>query len=96
MAVTKEQILAELRRRRAAKQTENKAVRKPIAKAQDSLDAVVTEQTTRTSSPRTITEAIAQRTANFKGETKKIYTTLAENIVNATRTIYSEATQSGP
>jgi hypothetical protein len=96
MAVTKEQILAELRRRRAAKQTENKAVRKPIAKAQDSLDAVVTEQTTRTSSPRTITEAIAQRTANFKGETKKIYTTLAENIVNATRTIYSEATQAGP
>ena len=95
MAITKDQILAELRKRQAARQVENKAVRKPIAKTQPKPDAVLTEQTNR-QGPRTISEAITQRTASLKGETKKIYTTLAENIANATRTIYSEATQAGP
>lgn len=97
MPITKEQILAELRKRQAAKAlTENKAVRTPVKRTMNTQTVVEENRNlSNATAPRTITEAISQRTSKLKGADKLIYTTLAENIANATRSIYSEATQVG-
>lgn len=106
--ITKEQVLAEIKRRQAAKLAESKRVAKPKAAAKPSVAAileaarakreanVIKEQRTNKGEPRTITEAIQARTKGFKNPAqRKMMETLAENISLAARTIYTETTQAG-
>lgn len=96
MAITREQILAEIKRRQ-----ESKAVVKPAAKivketTKAATKPVVVKETKRTGRAETITENLRKRTASMNSEQKRSYTLLAENIIKATRTVYGESTQAGP
>lgn len=99
MAITKEQILAEIRKKRAAKVQKETASKKPVVENK----RVVAERQPRviretlnvqSKGPRTITEAINVRTAEMTEVNKKLYSQLAENIANATK-VMTEATQAG-
>jgi hypothetical protein len=97
MPVTKEQILKKLAERKALIEKESKKTpaRRPIGEAVNRKNhgrSVISEQTTRKTGPRTIAEAIQQRTSKMEVEQKHLYTVLAENISKAARTL-NEATQ---
>lgn len=98
MAITKDQILAKLAERKQATaklQESAKApvVRRPLREGRElSTSRVLSETSLRPQGPKTINEAIAQRTSGMKPEQKHIYKVLAENIAQAARTL-NEVTQ---
>lgn len=94
MAITKEQILKKLEERRAQEAKKAKFAKKPVYSTKQEATQPVAKvvRESQVGGPRTIREDINQRTANFKGQQKSLYTTLAENIVNAHKFV-SEATQ---
>lgn len=101
--IDKKAVFAELEKRRAerakieesikAKGKKQNESRKAAPKKAAQRQSVVSETRRYTGEPRSINEAINVRTKSMTGETKHMYEMLAENIANATRTIYSEATQ---
>jgi len=97
MAITKEQILAKLAERKQAAKLEESTkapvVRRPLREGREtSTSRVLSETSRRPQGPRTINEAIDQRTTGMKPEQKHIYKVLAENIAQAARTL-NEVTQ---
>lgn len=103
MPITKEQILQKLaeRKRTAAKDSKTESVKTPVVKrplregfAAQRPARVLNETSRVQKGPRTITEAVQQRTSGMKPEQKHIYTVLAENISKAA-SVLNEATQAG-
>jgi hypothetical protein len=97
MPVTKEQIMQKLAERKKQAQVEFKkapVVKRPLKEARVAQRParVVNETSLVQRGPRTITEAVQQRTAGMKPEQKHLYTVLAENISKAAR-VLNEATQ---
>jgi len=99
MPVTKEQIMQKLAERKKQAKVESKkapVVKRPLreAKVAQRPARVLKETSLVQKGPRTIAEAVQQRTAGMKPEQKHLYTVLAENITKAARTL-NEATQAG-
>ena len=102
MAITREQILAEIKKRQTAKaKTENKtaparkAVRRPVP-SPSNLDTPFVVNERRNFRGETLNEMFRRKTAGMSEEKRRQYKTLVENIEKATKAMYSEATQAGP
>jgi len=97
MPITKEQILKKIAERKQELKQESKApvVKRPLRESRVAQRPTrVLNETSRKQGPRTIAEAVQQRTSGMKPEQKHIYTTLAENITKAAN-VLNEATQAG-
>lgn len=110
MAITKEQLLAEIAKRKAAKAAlEAKTTKKRVTEAKAAPTKIVVEKAEMNNlskEPKTIQEALNRHMRKVTdAQQKAMYSVLTENIVKATQTMYgngtgvsviSEATQAGP
>lgn len=110
MAITKEQLLAEIAKRKAAKAAlEAKTAKKRVTEAKAVPTKIVVEKAEMNNiskEPKTIQEALNRHMRKVTdAQQKAMYSVLTENIVKATQTMYgngtgvsviSEATQAGP
>lgn len=96
--LNRESILAEIKRRQEAKKLQEakaKPSRKILESVARSKQTKVVSETRRATQPKTLAESVQARLKGFSEEKRLAYTTLTENIANAVRSIYSEATQAG-
>lgn len=110
MAITKEQLLAEIAKRKAAKAAlEAKTTKKRVTEAKAAPTKIVVEKAEMNNlskEPKTIQEALNRHMRKVTdAQQKAMYSVLTENIVKATQTMYgngtgvsviNEATQAGP
>lgn len=110
MAITKEQLLAEIAKRKAAKAAlEAKTTKKRVTEAKAAPTKIVVEKAEMNNiskEPKTIQEALNRHMRKVTdAQQKAMYAVLTENIIKATQTMYgngtgvsviSEATQAGP
>jgi len=110
MAITKEQLLAEIAKRKAAKAAlEAKTVKKRVTEAKAAPTKIVVEKAEMNNiskEPKTIQEALNRHMSKVTdAQQKAMYAVLTENIIKATQTMYgngtgvsviNEATQAGP
>ena len=110
MAITKEQLLAEIAKRKAAKAAlEAKTAKKRVTEAKAAPTKIVVEKAEMNNiskEPKTIQEALNRHMRKVTdAQQKAMYAVLTENIIKATQTMYgngtgvsviNEATQAGP
>lgn len=110
MAITKEQLLAEIAKRKAAKAAlEAKTAKKRVTEAKAVPTKIVVEKAEMNNiskEPKTIQEALNRHMRKVTdAQQKAMYSVLTENIIKATQTMYgngtgvsviNEATQAGP
>ncbi len=110
MAITKEQLLAEIAKRKAAKAAlEAKTAKKRVTEAKAAPTKIVVEKAEMNNiskEPKTIQEALNRHMRKVTdAQQKAMYSVLTENIIKATQTMYgngtgvsviNEATQAGP
>lgn len=110
MAITKEQLLAEIAKRKAAKAAlEAKTAKKRVTEAKAVPTKIVVEKAEMNNiskEPKTIQEALNRHMRKVTdAQQKAMYAVLTENIIKATQTMYgngtgvsviNEATQAGP
>lgn len=110
MAITKEQLLAEIAKRKAAKAAlEAKTAKKRVTEAKAAPTKIVVEKAEMNNiskEPKTIQEALNRHMSKVTdAQQKAMYAVLTENIIKATQTMYgngtgvsviNEATQAGP